>query len=371
MSATVSIIEMGKNSVVISPLGSATVQAIGGPPISLDVVLGGARGAKGLDGSVAGGGVGVSAGVSSQNSGIIIFQDSHNVSFGLNGGVMTASFAGGEEGGVYSFANSNGVTFGYNGLTITASVKTDYLTTAAASNHGHAFSAGGGSSQYQTLHFVNSNGVSFFNSNGSVVGSVAPATPQTEQTQNRFNLSLVGATAGLLALISSGIATFAGGNNITLRQAGNAVTISGPANYAQQTGISRVSAGAGSISAGTVVFTNSNGVSFGLKGSTLTGSHNGPTTAALSNHSHGNPSLNLTNLSGTTASGSNGLTISLSASLGGGAGDGYNILAAGTQTATTVGTVNYPISTDRPPGKRSCHCPMDGRGEGQAVCSWA
>ena len=104
--------------------------------------------------------------------------------------------------------------------------------------------------------------------------------------------------------------------------------------HAQQTGISGVSAGAGSISAGTVVFSNSNGFSFGLNGSTLTGSHNGLTTAALSNHSHGNPTLNLTNLSGTTASGSNGLTISLSASLGGGAGDGYNILAAGTRTAS-------------------------------------
>lgn len=37
------------------------------------------------------------------------------------------------------------------------------------------------------------------------------------------------------------------------------------------------------------------------------------TTAALSNHSHGNPTLALTNLSGTTASASNGLTLSLSA----------------------------------------------------------
>lgn len=39
------------------------------------------------------------------------------------------------------------------------------------------------------------------------------------------------------------------------------------------------------------------------------------TTAALSNHSHGNPTLNLTNLTGTTASASNGLTLSLSAGL--------------------------------------------------------
>ncbi len=162
MSATVSIIEAPRNTINISSSPQNTVSIVGGPVVSLDVVLGGARGAKGLDGSVAGGGVGVSAGASSQNSGIITFQDSHNVSFGLNGGVMTASFAGDDAGGVYSFANSNGVTFGDNGSTITASVKTDYLTTAAASDHGHAFSAGGGSSQFQTLQFVNSQRGVFF-----------------------------------------------------------------------------------------------------------------------------------------------------------------------------------------------------------------
>jgi hypothetical protein len=42
------------------------------------------------------------------------------------------------------------------------------------------------------------------------------------------------------------------------------------------------------------------------------------TTAALSNHSHGNPTLALTNLSGTTASASNGFTLSLAAAAPGG-----------------------------------------------------
>lgn len=141
-----------------------------------------------------------------------------------------------------------------------------------------------------------------------------------------------------------------------------------------------VSAGVTSVSAsGTVVFSNANGVSFGLNGSTVTASHNGLTTArastdavglntaqtnvtwtvnssgvslnaggyagtgftsaptagtavvgtnntaglslgvpaflttaAQSNHSHGDPTLALTNLTGTTASASNGFTLSLS-----------------------------------------------------------
>lgn len=49
---------------------------------------------------------------------------------------------------------------------------------------------------------------------------------QSVQTQNLHDVTLAGNTAGALALISSGTMTLAGGNNITLSQAGNAVTIS-------------------------------------------------------------------------------------------------------------------------------------------------
>lgn len=90
-------------------------------------------------------------------------------------------------------------------------------------------------------------------------------------------------------------------------------------------------------------FSNANGLSFGLSAGAVTASHNALTTAALSDHSHGNPTLNLTNLSGTTASNSAGFTLSLSAGAGG-AGDGVNILAAGTQTANTTGTVLFSNS---------------------------
>lgn len=92
---------------------------------------------------------------------------------------------------------------------------------------------------------------------------------------------------------------------------------------------------------GTIVFANSNGVTFGLNAGTLTASHNALTTAALSDHSHGNPTLALTNLSGTTASNSAGLTLSLSAAAPGGGGG--IAAAAGTQTATS-GTIVFSNS---------------------------
>jgi len=85
-------------------------------------------------------------------------------------------------------------------------------------------------------------------------------------------------------------------------------------------GLTNIKLSAGMLSAlrSDLTFNNSNGISFGLEtNGILTGTVKTDyqtsgaylTTAALSNHSHGNPQLNLTNLSGTTASASNGFTL--------------------------------------------------------------
>lgn len=125
----------------------------------------------------------------------------------------------------------------------------------------------------------------------------------------RINATIAGNTAGVGSLVSTGTLSLAGGNNITLSQNGNGITISG-ANA--PSGSINFSAGNGaSANLASVEFLNSNGVNFGLGGSVITASV--ATNYAASNHSHGNPTLNLTNLSGSTASASNGLTLSLSA----------------------------------------------------------
>ncbi len=103
---------------------------------------------------------------------------------------------------------------------------------------------------------------------------------------------------------------FSNANGVSFGLSGTAVTASVAGAAAGS-----VVVGANTLALGQVVFSNGSGVSFGLNGSTLTATvqTNYLTTAALSNHSHGNPTLALTNLSGTTASASNGLTLSLSA----------------------------------------------------------
>lgn len=114
----------------------------------------------------------------------------------------------------------------------------------------------------------------------------------------------------------AGLATSFGGTNLsgsmTLNTSGLTISMSaaapGAGGGAAISANGTAAAGSNSQNTGTVVFANSNGISFGLSNNgSMTASHN----AATSDHSHGNPTLALTNLSGTTASASNGLTISL------------------------------------------------------------
>ena len=87
----------------------------------------------------------------------------------------------------------------------------------------------------------------------------------------QFTLS--GNTSGTLAALNSGTVILHGGNNITLSQVGNDVTISGPSLGGVQTGISGIAGSAAStVSAGTVHFGNVNGISFGLNSNTMTAS---------------------------------------------------------------------------------------------------
>jgi hypothetical protein len=112
--------------------------------------------------------------------------------------------------------------------------------------------------------------------NGLVISSGTIVSGQSVQTQNRFNATLSGNTAGVMAQISSGTLTLAGGNNITLSQNGNAVSIIGGAGGGGGAGLS---AGTQSVSTGTVNFANSNGITFGMSGSSqITASHNGLTS---------------------------------------------------------------------------------------------
>lgn len=302
----------------------------------------------------------ISAGTQSQGTGTIVFSNSNGVSFGLNNGTLTASAAGGGAADGYNSAqftnstanstmpilwagNSNGsgnVTIGLTGSTVTMSAPSggagggatvngstgnvsltvasslsmstngstisfglasdittalqsagNYLTTAALSEHSHGFSASGGSSTFQTLGFSNANNVTFSNSNGSVVASASFAqSVDTGKAGTGFT------SAGTNISFSGTLNT----NGLSLQASVAAPGGGGAVNF---------SAGTTSNNLQSVVFSDSNNISFGLNGSTITGS--------VVTHGHG---INLVgaNTAGTTSftgtlfnlSGGNDITLS-------------------------------------------------------------
>lgn len=217
--------------------------------------------------------------------------------------------------------------------------------------------------------------VTVFNSAG--VTTTVAATDLVRPTDwnsahNQF-ITLGGNTLGASTISGTNI-EFHGAGNVSLSGNGNTLVIAANAQTVQTQNMVSLQG-----STGAIVFSNSNGITFGGNASTITASHNGLTTArasndaiglntaltangvawtvnssglslnvpaflttaAQSNHSHGNPTLALTNLSGTTASNSAGLTLSLSAAAPGGGGG--PALSAGGASASN-GTIVFSNS---------------------------
>lgn len=314
----------------------------------------------GLAASITGNTAGTAALVSSGTyylaggNNITLSQSGNTVSIngGAGGGGSINLSAGSTSNNLTNFvlSNSNGLSFGLNGSTITGSHNA--LTTARASTDGIGLNTAGTNITWT----ANSNGLSINAGGYAGTGiSTAGANVGISGTNNTNGLSLSITTPAVtnssLSLsdnatsITAARLAFTNLNGVTLSLStttGGSATLVGSHNALTSQSNQAFSANGGSSAFQTLTFADTNGVSFtntnGSIGATVR------TDYASSNHSHGNPTLALTNLSGTTASNSAGLTLSLSAAAGGGGADGYNILAAGTQTATTAGTVKFADS---------------------------
>ena len=200
------------------------------------------------------------------------------------------------------FDDGNGITWGVQSPDVGAmvlSISHDGLTNQSQFVQSNAAFAGTNASGT-----IASNGISVSVAAPGAGGGIAIAVPGTTRSDSTAVFSNSnGITFGI-----NGYTVTASHNGLTTAMASDAVTLSNI----------RFSAGTTSNLASAFTFADGNGISFGLNAGTITGSHNALTTAALSNHSHGNPTLALTNLSGTTASNSAGLTLSLSAGAAGG-----------------------------------------------------
>lgn len=263
--------------------------------------------------------VNVTAGTTSGNLQTIAFSNSNGVSFGLNGSTITAS-----HNGLTTAAQSNQVVNSLNGST--GQISLNVGSSLSASTNGSSITFG-----------LASNITTALQPAGAYLTTARASNDAIGLNTAGSNVTWTANSSGL-SLDARGYAgTAFSGTNISGTVDSAGIRLSVGAGGAADGGVG-LSAGANSISTGTVVFSNSNGVSFGLNGSTVTASHNGLTTAAASNHSHGNPTLNLTNLSGTTASNSAGFTLSLSAAAPGGAAS-QTLYATGNTTVNSSGTM--------------------------------
>jgi hypothetical protein len=153
------------------------------------------------------------------------------------------------------FSNSNNVSFALNGSTITATV--------ASSLTNINFSAGAASNNLSVIVFSNSNNVSF-GLNGSTVTGTASFN-QTAQTQSNIQALYDGANS-----ISTGTVRFSNSNGISFGINGQTVTGS---HNGITAGIQSISAGTQTVTSGQIVFSNSNGISFGINAQTMTASY--------------------------------------------------------------------------------------------------
>ena len=273
---------------------------------------------------------------------------------------VTLDIAASEISGLFS--NAGGVTWGLDGTNITATVETNYqsqgnyLTTAALSNHSH------GNPQ---LNLTNLSGTTASNSAGFTLslsaGNYLTTAALSNHSHGNPTLNLTN-LSGTTASNSAGFTlSLSAGNYITTARASNdaiglntaqtnvtwTVNSSGislnagaylttaqpPGAYLTTARASTDAVGLNTAQTNVTWTVNSSGISLNA-GAYLT-------TAAQSNHSHGNPTLALTNLSGTTASASNGFTLSLSAAAPG-AGGGAAI--SGNTNSQSTGTVNFSNS---------------------------
>lgn len=301
------------------------------------------------------------------------FNNANGITFSNNGGAVEAS----HNGLTTAMASNRGSDFvqataAFAGTSASGTIASGgisvsigpYITTAALSNHSHG---------NPSLNLTNLSGTTASNSAGFTLSLSAGNYLTTAMASNR-GTDFVQATAAFAGTNASGTIASGGisvsvGNYITTAALSNhshgnptlaltnlsgttdsnsaGFTLSLSANAGGANSSWTVSDAATSGTVGRLAFTNLNGVTLSLSSGTgglhtIVGSHNALTTAAASNHSHGNPTLALTNLTGTTASASNGFTLSLSAAApGGGAVVSNAIQDVGTATGSGTNTSRF------------------------------
>lgn len=236
----------------------------------------------------------ISAGTTQAFGGQVVFSDSHNISFGVNGHTVTASVAPGAFTGVSGIGVSTGgntsgttgtvvgtvVLAGINNITLSQATSPGPMATITISGANAIFGAGvstGGNTSGTTgtvtgtLVLAGLGEITLSqstNASGATI-TISAGTDTAASAVSAIGVSTGGNTSGNTGT-TQGTVVLAGIGNITLSQSTAAgslatITISG----SQSTSPAAIAAGTQTATSGTVVFSNSNNVSFGMSNSSV------------------------------------------------------------------------------------------------------
>ncbi len=252
------------------------------------------------------------AGTQTATSGTIVFANSNGLTFGMSGSSqITGSYTVPTQ-TAFQLSNSNGISFGTNGSTVTASYT---VPSTAGLISGVNLSAGTTSNNLTAFTLSNSNGLSF-GLNGSVItGSyTVPNVPaQTNQTVGLYGLG--NTTQNSSTTLDARSLSFNGLGAVAVGYSNGSIQVSAPTQTA-------------------FVLSNSNGISFGTNGSTVTASYTVPSTAGLISGINLSAGTTSNNLTAFTLSNSNGLAFGLNGSVITGS---YTVPTVPSQTNQTIG----------------------------------
>ena len=307
--------------------------------------------------SIGGNSTSAGAGYSNVSTGTLVLAGGNNITLSQNGASVTISGAnaGGAQTGIsgiqvsnttytsgtVTLQNANGISFGSSGAN---GISASYTVPTQASFYALGNTTQNSSSvlPFNALSFNGLGEVTVGYSNGSIQISAPPSS---------IGVSNIGNTAGNTG-VYSGQMVLAGGNNITLSvssAAGGAqtITISGGAGG----GGAAISAAGSSQNAGTIVFSNSNNVSFGMNGSTITATAtfaqtnqtmgiyaSSQTTGSASSYTYDARSLSII--------GAGGISVGNNSTSAGGTTTGFLISAPNTSSISGTGLVSIAVNAN-------------------------
>jgi hypothetical protein len=216
--------------------------------------------------------------------------------------------------GTIRFTNANGVSFSINGQTLSASVAAQTVQTVGLYALGNTTQNSSTTLDARTLSFNGLGNITVGYSNGSIQISGAGGggggtlslyalgnTTQNSSTSlnitnvsyNALGAMTMGYSNGSIQVSAPATSSLSATGAVSISVNGSTISIGAPNQTAQtQSNIQAVYDGANSISTGTIIFTNANGVSFSVNGQTISGSVAAQTVQTIGLYALGNTTQN-------------------------------------------------------------------------------